>query len=51
MDHLKFANMQKMFQGKNASSLERKVVVKVQIIIVYVHVVDINVATIRKITK
>jgi hypothetical protein len=50
MDHLKFADMQKMFQGKTASSLEKKMVVKVKTIIVNVHVVDVNVATISRIT-
>jgi outer membrane protease len=40
-----------MFQGKNASSLKKKVVVKVKIINVNVNVVDINVPTISIITK
>jgi hypothetical protein len=40
-----------MFQGKNASSLKKKVVVEVKIIIVDVNVVDINLATISIITK
>lgn len=31
MDHLKFGEMQKIFQRKNASNLERKAVVKAQI--------------------
>ncbi len=50
MDRLKFAKMQKMFQGKNASSLEKKAIVKVKTIIVDVHVVDINVVIISIIT-
>jgi hypothetical protein len=51
MDHVKFKEMQKIFQRKNASSLERKVIVKVKIIIVDVHVVDVNVDTISIITQ
>ncbi len=37
--------MQKMFQGKNASSLEGKMVVEVKIVTIDVNVVDINVVT------
>jgi hypothetical protein len=40
-----FAMMQKMFQGKNASSLEGKMVVEVKIVTIDVNVVDINVVT------
>jgi hypothetical protein len=40
-----------MFQGKNASSLKMKAVVKIKTITVDVNVVDINVMTRRKITK
>ncbi len=47
----KFVEMQKMFQGENASSLERKMIIKVKTITIDVNVIDINVATKRKITK
>jgi hypothetical protein len=40
-----------MFQGKNASSLERKMVVEIKTIAIYVNVVDVNVATRSIITK
>jgi hypothetical protein len=40
-----------MFQGENASSLERKMIIKVKTITIDVNVIDINVATKRKITK
>jgi hypothetical protein len=40
-----------MFQGKNASSLKKKAIVKIKTITVDVNVVDINVTTRRKITK
>ncbi len=40
-----------MFQGKNASSLKMKAVVKIKTITVDVNVVDIHVMTRRKITK
>jgi hypothetical protein len=40
-----------MFQGKNASSLDRKIVVEVKTIIVDMNVVNVNVATRSKIIK
>jgi hypothetical protein len=40
-----FAKMQKMFQGKNASSLEGKMVVEVKIVTIDVNVVDVNLVT------
>jgi len=40
-----------MFQGKNASSLKKKAIVKIKTITVDVNVVDIHVTTRRKITK
>jgi hypothetical protein len=40
-----FAKMQKMFQEKNASNLEGKMVVEVKIVTTNVNVVDINVVT------
>jgi hypothetical protein len=40
-----------MFQGKNASSLKKKVITKVKTITIDVNVVDINVATSSIITK
>jgi hypothetical protein len=45
-DYPKFANMQKMFQGKNASSLEVKVIVEIKTINV-----DVNVAIRSKIIE
>jgi hypothetical protein len=47
----KFVEMQKMFQGKNASNLDKKMVSKVNIIIVNVNVIDVNVAIRSRITK
>jgi hypothetical protein len=41
----KFGKMQKMFQRKNAPSLNGKVVVDVKIITTYINVVDVNVDT------
>jgi hypothetical protein len=46
IDYPKFAKMQKMFQGENASSLEVKVIVEVKTINV-----DVNVAIRSKIIK
>ncbi len=40
-----------MFQRKNASNLERKMVVEVKIVIAYVNVVDINVVTRKRIAE
>jgi hypothetical protein len=37
--------MQKMFQGKNASTTDGKLVINVKIIITIVNIVDPNVAT------
>jgi len=51
MDRPNFAKMLKLFQRKNASTFEGKMVVEVKTIIVDVNVVDINVATIGIITK
>jgi hypothetical protein len=42
IDRPKFAEMQKMFQGKNASSLNRKMVSKVNTVTTYVNVIDIT---------
>jgi hypothetical protein len=47
----KFVEMHKMFQGKNASTLDGKMVVDVKTIDVEMNVVDVNVATISIITK
>ncbi len=47
----KFVEMQKMFQGKNASNLDKKMASKVNIIIVNVNVIDVNVAIRSRITK
>jgi hypothetical protein len=47
----KFVEMQKMFQGKNASNLDKKMVSKVNIIIVNVNVIDVNVVIRSRITK
>jgi hypothetical protein len=47
----KFIEMQKIFQGKNASSSKGNVVAKVKTIIVDVNVVDVNVVTKNKITE
>jgi hypothetical protein len=47
IDYPKFIKMQKMFQGKNVSTLDGKVVVDVKI----VNVVDVNVVAKSKITK
>jgi hypothetical protein len=47
----KFATMQKMFQGKNASSLKVKVIVEVKTINLDVNVVNVNVVTISKIIE
>jgi hypothetical protein len=47
----KFAVMQKIFQGKNASTLDGKVVVNVKIITANVNVVDANVVTKIKIIE
>jgi hypothetical protein len=41
----KFAEMQKMFQKKNAPSLDGKVVANVKIFITDINVVDVNIAT------
>jgi hypothetical protein len=41
----KFVEMQKMFQRKNAPSLDGKVVVDVKIVTININVVDVNVAT------
>jgi hypothetical protein len=51
IDCPKFGKMQKMFQGKNASSLKGKVVIKVKTITINVNVVDVNVVTRSRITK
>ncbi len=40
-----------MFQGKNASNLDKKMVSKVNIIIVNVNVIDVNVVIRSRITK
>ncbi len=45
------AKMQKMFQGKNASSSEGKTIAEIKTIIANVNVVDVNVATISKIIE
>jgi len=47
----KFAKMQKMFQGKNASNLEGKAVAEVKTITTNVNVINVNVATRSRITK
>jgi hypothetical protein len=41
----KFVEMQKMFQGKSASTIDGKSVINVKIIIIIMNVVDVNVAT------
>jgi hypothetical protein len=51
MDCPKFENMSKIFQGKIASGLEGKVIVKVKTIILDVNVIHINITTRRKVTK
>jgi hypothetical protein len=51
MDCPKFVETQKMFQGKNASSLDKKIVVEVKTIIADMNVVNVNVATRSKIIK
>jgi hypothetical protein len=51
MDCPKFVEMQKMFRGKNASSLDGKITTKVKIIIADVNLVDVNVVTRSKIIK
>jgi hypothetical protein len=43
--------MLKMFQGKNASSLRGKAIIKVKTTTTYVNVIDINVATRSKIIE
>jgi hypothetical protein len=40
-----------MFQGKNASSVDKKMVSKINIIIANVDVIDMNVATRNRIRK
>jgi len=47
----KFAKMQKMFQGKNASNLEGKAIVEVKTITTNVNVIDVNVVTRSRIIK
>jgi len=47
----KFGAMQKMFQGKNAFSLYKKMVFEVNTVTAYVNVIDVNVATRNKIIK
>jgi hypothetical protein len=51
MDYPKFANMQKIFQGKNASSSKGKMVAKVKIVITNVNVININVVIRNKIIE
>ncbi len=46
-----YAEMQKMFQGKNASSSEGKAIVEIKTIIANVNVIDVNVAKISKIIE
>jgi hypothetical protein len=45
MDYPKFAEMEKMFQGKNASSSKGKVIVEVKTVTTNVNLVDVNVVT------
>ncbi len=47
----KFAQMQKMFQGKNAETIGGKSVINVKTITTIVNVVDVNVATKSKIIE
>jgi hypothetical protein len=47
----KFAKMQKMFQGKNAPSLDGKVVDDVKLVTMDINVVDVNVVTRNRIIE
>jgi hypothetical protein len=51
MDCPKFVEMQKMFQGENASSLNMKIVAKVKTITTDMNVVNVNVAIRSKIIE
>jgi hypothetical protein len=51
MDCPKFVEMQKMFKGKIASSLDGKTIVEVKTIIMNMNVIDVNVATRSKIIE
>jgi hypothetical protein len=51
MNYPRFAKMQKMFQGKNASSLKVKMTIEVKIINVDVNVINVNVVTRSKIIE
>jgi hypothetical protein len=47
----KFVDMQKMFQGKNASNSNGKMLVDVKILTAIVNAIDVNVPTQSKIIK
>jgi hypothetical protein len=47
----KFVKMQNIFQGKNASNTNEKLIVNVKIITIIMNTVDVNVTTKSRITK